>query len=583
MTWSLKLRRCVSLGMAVGLVGGSLLAGGQWAQQHALSLLLGPGARASAVTLHWSRSAGCAEDLSIPLTTADAPGAAPVEMTAGRMWFTYDFPALLRKRLILPRVVIEDARFDVTNTALRDRHAANPAGTDAKAPHVLQHTPDRDPWLSELQQQLESLEREQFLDGTQVAVDTAMVSEQWRAECANIVEQAQRILAEARDIQNQLTTMNNVLRNEGQVVASRQRLAALKASLVAMKSDLARAERTVRERQSNLREALLIEKNSLRDQGLAYQAPPADQLAATTIETWIAGCLREPLQVGRLLQHMLDKPYLHTAAQRGSTWRTFDARTAEVAVRSARISGELATAGSMAPFVALGSFEMLPHLLAGPAERVPELAQWRMSVDAAQARYSISARSEAPGTGTMQLSLASSGPGEIRVRGEIAEGNFSQPGTGQLRLQQWLAAGADHLPGSDRSSSEPLLAELIDTALSDSSSIPPAVEFRLSGSLDQPAAAIDAQSGRWLSARLAEDATRRVAQGFEAAAERLEARIHRDLNEQNRTVAVGRNDTLQRLDQELSELRAIEASVLQSLQQRSGAQFARQPQFEVLQ
>ena len=573
MRWTKNIWRWSSLGLAVTAIGGGLMFGKHYAEKHALTAVMGPGAHASAIKLHWPHRAGCAENVVIPLAGPDDPGFSTVELSAGRLWFSYDLPALLRKHLVLPRVVIEDALIQART--IPEVQSASRGSASATSDEVRAAAK----WLTELRGRMALLEQEKFVSGTQVAVDTAMLSEQWRTEFSSMHDRAQRILSEARDIQQQLAALDNVLRHEGRVIASRDRLEVLKAALTGMKSELSRSDRTLRDQQSRIREALLVEKNSMLRQGVAYRSPAAGDVAEDAVKLWLANCLAEPAQVSRLLADMIHKPYAARPSHRGADIRYPTRPTPDLSVVSAKLSGNILLDDNTMPFSATCSFRRMPvdqGRESTDADDAVDDARWQVSVGSSLACMSLEGFSLDARAGRSKIEMHSTAPGQIQAECEMSPSTMR--GTGELQLRQWLsqASGVDEL--KTVLAQQPLLLELIAQSLVSPENVPEVVQFGFSGSINDPELEIDDDASRWLADELTRLASERVAQHYDAAAQKLDATIHRDLDAMTRSVAIGRDQALQYLNQLIDELRVVQISILDNLQQRSGAHFARQPE-----
>ncbi len=101
-------------------MAGGAYAGKRYAEQHMLATVLGSGVHADSVQWHWRQAAGCAEHVEIPLPHATDAHDQPLQLYAPKLWFVYDQAALLRKRFILPRVVMEDVVISTANDRLLD-------------------------------------------------------------------------------------------------------------------------------------------------------------------------------------------------------------------------------------------------------------------------------------------------------------------------------------------------------------------------------------------------------------------------------------------------------------------------------
>lgn len=570
MKWMRTLWRWSSLGLSVAALGGIALAGKHWAELHALEAVMGQGAHSAPLTIHWGYSAGCAENVSIPLA---APGDSPTgsRLSARRMWFTYELPALLRKRVVLPRVVFEEAHIVAESlpSALRSVSAADQASG---------HDPRLD-WIEELHRRTATLESDQFVSGTQVAVDTAMLSEQWQANFVDVHSRAQRIVTEAKDIQQELVAMDNPLRQEAKVIASRERLEVLKAELAGLKSSLLKTDKTLREQHSRIREALLTEKRALHETGSSYRSEPASELAETTIHRWLAACLNEPVQYSVLLGELICSPFRHAEGARGSDIRHLGPQTAQFAAGSAKIAGDISFGGSgapslhRAPFTASGSFQVLPCAKVRADGTRIEPAHWQMAVGRAMNCISLEGKSRNAREGVAEIQLESSAPGQIEAACRVSRRDVA--GTAQVQLREWLAAHVETTATDQTASDDPLVRELLEAALGQLEPAPEEINFRFALQAGATRLTLEDKDTRWLAEQLAEAASAHVAKKYEAAIEKLDAHILAELDAMNRAVAISYNEETQHLQQLLQELKLLQADVMNNLAQRAGSEFAR--------
>lgn len=577
MKWIETFWRWSSLGISVAALAAVGVAGKQWAEQHALEAVLGSGARTDALTMHWAYSAGCAENVRFPLS-ADKELQGSSQLTARRMWFSFDLPALLRKRLILPRVIIEDAHLIAARSQAGSHADAVP--TDAK----LDAAPLA--WLHDLHSQTASIDQERFVSGTQVAIDTAMLAQQWQANFGDVHSRAGRIIAEAKDIQQELAEMDNPLRHEARVVASRGRLEELKAELAGLKNSLLKTDKVLREQQSRIREGLLIEKRALQDAAEKFQAPPAAALAELTIHNWLAACIDEPTQYSIVLSQLMCSPFRHSQSVRGSDVRHVDSLTAQFAARSAKIAGDISLLGPEslpihhAPFTASGSFQMVASSGAEGSEDGGTKARWQMSVGRSLNCICLEGEARKAAAGVAEISLESTAAGQIEAECEVADSDVE--GKAEVRLREWLGERS-HVAALNRTlSDDRLVRELLDSALTDLDQVPEAIDFRFTRRSGAAQVEFDQHTADWLADELAKAASAHVAKKYDAAIEKLEAHVLSELEAINRAVAVSYNAETQHLQQLLQELKVLQADVMNHLAQRAGSEFARKSAGDVV-
>lgn len=569
MKWLHSLWRWSSLGFSVAALAGIALAGKHWAEQHAIEAVLGPGTHHDSLTLHWAHSAACADNVRIPLSETDR-ASTKAQLSARRMWFTYDLPSLLRKRVVLPRVIIEDAHIVSTGMPRIQQAATAEVGAAFHS--------DSLPWIEQLHEQTAALESEQFIAGTQVARDTAALHEQWQGKFADVHHRARNILAEAKEIQHELAALDNPLRQEAKVLASRGRLETLRAELAGLKNALSKADKVLRDQQSRIRETLLIEKRSLREAGAAFQLPPANELAEHTVNHWLTFSMAEPAQYSILLSDLICRPFRHAETRRGENLRHVDPLTTEFAAMSAKIAGDISISGPgtlpvhRAPFTASGSFAVLP---CGSAKNVAagQRSRWQMSVGRSLNCISLEGRSLNAHAGIAQISLESSAAGQIEATCEVDKGTAA--GNAKVRLRQWLGDRSHVTAVNQRLNMAPLVQELLEIALSDLEPAPKEIDFLFKTEGGATRVTFDEEGTQWLADGLTRAASSHVAEKYDSAIEKLDAHVSFELQAMNRALAVSHNAETQHLQQLLQEMKVLQAEVINSLSQRSGAEFAR--------
>ena len=576
MRWRVRVRRWGALGFTVTALASGLWFAKHWAESRVLATVLGPQAQASAIKVHWLHTAACAENVSIPFAPLHNSKDSAFELNAERLWFTYDFPALLRKRLVIPRVIIEDALIEPSSLEHNRGMPLVSAGSSERSSVSTSSSA----WLAKLRGQIESLEQTGFVNGTQVAVDADMLTEQWRAEFADARDRAQRILREARDIQQQIAELDNVLRHEGQVLISRDRLEALRLTLVAMKGDLTKSDRKLRDQQSRLREALLIEKTALCDRGADFRASDGSEPARAVVEHWLATCFRQPAQLNRILVEMLNTPNQAEVIRRGADIRFTEQPKADLSVLSTKMSGMIELGKDRLPFEAIGGFSTNASTSARASQL--EEAHWQMSVGGLADCVCVDAHTLDARAGGVHVSVHSTAPGQIS-----AECNLDHQvmrGSGQFQLRQWITQTScsqdicGHI--ARQTEGHQMMTELIDQAISDLDAVPEVIHFRISGSVAAPHIEPDERATTWLSNELTRLASERVGHCYAAAAEKLDQRINRDVEVLNHYVATARSEAVQYISRMLDELRIVQANVLNDVQQRADVNFARRIQNE---
>lgn len=578
MRWLRGVRGWGSLAAAVTAMVACSIAGKQYVERHLLSAVLGNGSEARQFQFHWLRAAGCAEDVDIPLTQASVSNAMPLQLHAEQLWFVYDQSALLRKRLVLPRVVIDDAVISASSSGALPRPPIDYEGDDSSVT-VPSKPWCAQPWCDELLSLVSNLSSEKFVRGRQVSIDTDMLAERMQAHFANVHGQAERLLSEARDIQQQLAALDNLLRHERQVIASRERLEHLKGSLVTLKSHLARVDRMLNEEQARVRSAMLTEKQALQVSGQQFKLPSASKLAHSTLQAMLMHCLREPAQYSLVLTNLMNKPFAAQQPSRGSNLRHIDSSLSVFEVSSARLTGTLDMGGNVLPFTAAGSFRILPGPRAIATNQTSEGARWQMSIGEGTKKIALEAHSRHATQGSAYVVVRASAPGRIQAKCDVVASSINGSGTAEFR--PWLSQG-EHDQSVNALTSSDTIRELIVQALSAAERAPEVVEFKFDELATEPNVKVDDEAVDWLAQALDDSSSHTVAQHYENAASKLELHVQQRLETISRNVALSRNEAEQHLNQQLDELRKLQVNVINNLQQRTGTDFARQPSSEIL-
>ena len=616
------------LGLAVAAVAGGAYAGKRYAEQNMLAAMLGSGVRAESVQWHWRQAAGCAEQVEIPLANAKDANDQTLQLYAPKLWFVYDQAALLRKRFILPRVVIEDAVISTSTDRLLSGEMVDidfgadaqldglvelPSGsTSSEAPalgegkgspsnaqssmlYTSKATGLAMPWLDQLQSLCESLLSDQSIQGRQVAVDADMLSERIQDYLGDRRTQAQRLVAEARDVQQQLVNMDNVLR-QPQLNEVARRLEQIKDQLVKLKKDIQSSGKLLDDQQSRLMSSLLTEKKQLLLSADQYQAPLGNEMAQAVLAQIVKDRLAQPARAVIVLADLMRKPLDASSMERGQAMRRLDPQQPEFAAQLARISGKLEIDGSTWPFEAQGKFEVSKatgHMETGAAvEPMQESAakstnsgsaQWRMSIEAQPHSWQLEgdcSRVDGPCSITLtekdaqSLSLTCmvdrtgvSGHGQLGWQCLVGNVDASAGQTGE---QLGAAMAASYR-------SEALLRKLLSEALVVDEQIPKMLEFEVKQLPSLSDCRLSEATIAWLGMRLQMSATACLADVYRQTARQLDSAIATKISDQKGMTATLRNDAEQYISAQQDELRRIQATVNSLMEQQQPNYFARQP------
>ena len=610
------------LGLAVAAVAGGAYAGKRYAEQNMLASMLGSGVRAQSVQWHWRQAAGCAEQVEIPLDNAKDSHDQALQLYAPKLWFVYDQAALLRKRFILPRVVIEDAVISTSSDRALSGEIVDvdfgpgvDLGDLVELPSVTESDPQlvstsqhtlavtepalqfvskpsglAMPWLDQLQTLYESVLSDKSIRGRQVAIDADMLGERMQDFFGDRRSQAQRLVSEARDIQLQLSSMDNVLR-QPQLQEVVRRLEQIKEQMFKLKKDIQSSGKLLDDQQSRVLSALLIEKKQLIQQADDYQAPTGNELSAVVLAQLVKDQLGQPARAVILLADVMRKPLDVSSLERGQSVRYLDPQQPEFAARSAKISGKLEIDGLAWPFSAEGKFELFSGVDDGADVELdkPEQtassgnAQWRMHIQAQPQSWEL--EGECPRLdGPCSITLSTAKSNDLRMVCKVERAEVS--GAGQLDLRHLLsltdASGSDASPArmamlAAGYRAEPLLRKMMSQALVIDDQTPEKLGFEV----QQLPAISDCQLADpaidWLGTRLQAVATSFMSDAYRQAAVQLEGVIASKLSDQKGMTATLRNDTEQFISAQLEEMRRIQATVNSLMEQQQPNYFARQP------
>lgn len=608
------------LGLAVAAVAGGAFAGKRYAEQHMLATVLGSGVHAESMQWHWRQAAGCAEHVEIPLPHATDTHDHALQLYAPKLWFVYDQAALLRKRFILPRVVIEDALISTaTDRLLTDEVVDIDFGLGVELGDLVEQpndtTPDTKsansvevsagnieaastyatngsglalPWLDQLQALCESVVSNKTIQGRQVSIDADMLSERVQAYFADSRTQAQKLVAEARDLQQQLVNMDNVLR-QPQLTEISRRLEQVSEQLIRLKVDIVHSGKSLDDEHSRIRSALLIEKTQLLRQADEYAAPAADAVADAILTHMVKDQLRQPARAVVLMADLMRKPLTATASMRGQQLRFLEEQQPEFAARSARISGKAEIGDHAWPFKAEGSFELMASPSAqksdtgtdsvADSEQTDGHSQWHMTIDAQPDAWQLDGQCPSI-DGPCTVTLASSSTTGLSMSCEVQQATIS--GKGQIGLRELIGtAGATVRNGegfAESYRSPMLLRRLMTDALVVDDQTPELIEFEAAELEQLTNKQLSQAAVEWLSARIQQVATVAMADIYRQAAMQLDKLILSKLTEHKGLVATLRNDAEQYVGSQQDELRRIQASVNSLIEQRqANYYFARQP------
>lgn len=625
---SRSLRGWCGLGLAVAAVAGGAYASKRYAEQHMLSSVLGSGVHAQSVTWHWRQSAGCAEQVEIPLPYATDDHDQALQLYAPKLWFVYDQAALLRKRFVLPRVVIEDAIIsnankrqlaqqivdidfgpsvdmaDLSDLSSMFELPNNPSSGDSDTMAYSTDQPDLPvakasgrtlKWLDTIQSLCDSMQDDKTLLGRQVACDADMLSERIQAEYANSRLQAQQLIAEARDLHQQVANTDNVLR-QPRLAEFVRRLEIIREELKRLKSDVDHSDKRLDEQHSRLRSALLIEKKQLLRQAEEYQAPPALEVAEAFLAQMVNDRLLVPNRAVVLMADLMRKPLDAMSAGRGEQMRYLDHEQPELAARSASIVGKMDIDGAKWPFKAQGSFEVLtavgdeqssqdtPESLA--TFRPSGSSKWQMTIDTQAGEWQLDGQCPRV-DGPCAVKLTSAATDGLNLECEVIESKTVAKG--QINFKQLVQTPDDMSQLAHEFASsyrcESLIRQLMMKSLVADDSTPKLLEFNSAptdlpgGPTGQPSACqMQGEAIDWLSNRMQAAATTTIAEMCRQASGRLETLIAARLTDQKGMAATLRRDAEQYVVAQQEELRRIQASVNGMMEQmQTNNYFARQP------
>ncbi len=227
----------------------------------------------------------------------------------------------------------------------------------------------------QLQTLCDSTTNDKAIQGRQVSIDADMLSERVQGYFADSRVQAQKLVAEARDMQQQLVDMDNVLR-QPQLTEISRRLEQINEQLIKLKVDIGHSGKSLDEEHSRLRSALLVEKTQLLRQADEYTAPSAQEVAQTILIDMVNRQLDQPVRAVVIMADLMRKPLDATASGRGQPIRHRDQQQPEFAARSARMRGKAEIGDKAWPFEAEGSFELsASSALAASSEREPAVIE----------------------------------------------------------------------------------------------------------------------------------------------------------------------------------------------------------------
>lgn len=569
MTAASQLRSVASLVVAVAIMIGLGLMGKRWIEQNALTSVLGPGASAIALKLHLKHNAGCAEDVRLSLTTSNDPGLSRFStLKARRLWFTYDLNALLGKRLRLKHVVMDDVLIDcidpvrgTSETLASKSNAVSDRATDSDWPALIRRTVcdlRQDRHLTQLKSHGLAEEMVRF----------------WQAEAEKTEERAKSLLEEARQIQATLYGLDNPLRHEPLVITSGARLESLSGELDRMLNEFANVDKRLRSQQSDVRRALLEDKEALKGQGEKLGLPAVHPYAKEKMSDWIRACMNESTAYVGLMATIINKPFHSATRTRGRDIRHAHENTFETSVESAKIVGEIQEAGLKLPFSASGSFQVFHRVVTANENLTREGSHWQMSIGYDPEIHWLEGRSLETRSGTASIKSKSTTVGQLEAEYILAPTEIS--GSGKVQLRQWLASHTKDAPND---------AELIPISYGDSpgdrriilDKAPDILEFQFRGVASEIDISFEPDVVDWLAVELEASAAHCVAQEHVAAIDRLTNRVESELHALQRSAYDSQDRAQALLKQAREGLKIIRIGIEQSWVERNGNLSARQP------
>ena len=630
------LRGWCGLGLAVVAVAGGAYAAKRYAEQHMLAAVLGSGVHADAVQWHWRQSTGCAENVEIPLTYAKDGRDQSLQLYAPKLWFVVDQAAMLRKRFILPRMVIEDAiissncesmiagevvdidfgtgvelpgveipsvempgaempnggRSGVTEVDVAQIDVGRAGVNSGDAPIATQtRTSGRPlPWLDQLQGNCEGVLSDKAVNGRQVSIDADMLSERMQAYFAESRAQAQRLLSEARDNQQQLVNMDNVLR-QPQLMDVGRRLEQINDQLIKLKIDIGHTGKVLDEEQSRVKSALLVERKQLNQLADEYRAATGREVAVEILTQLLRDQLNQPRRAVVLMADIMRRPMERQGTTRGQQMRLADSSQPELAANSVSISGKMEIEGRAWPFTSQGKFAVMPADAVRPADSASAQdssssgasaprgsSQWQMSIQTERQNWQLAG--ELAGRDEVCTILLTDKDMTLRVNCQVDKTHVS--GVGQMALRDFMS-DAERVSKLIKSMAadyraEPMLARLMNEAMSIDEHTPERVEFTAAELGQSSDCVVSGDAIDWLGGRLSQAATGCMANCYRQAAVQLESVIARKLVDQKNMAATLRKDSEQFIAAQQDELRRIQATVNSLIEQRQTSyHFARQP------
>ncbi len=632
MRWARSLGSWCSLGVTIAAVVAGASYGKRYVERQLIASTLGGDATRSKLQVHWSRSAGCIEDIHVPLPYSYDLHNGALSLHADKLWFVFDQSELLRKRLVLPKVVIEDAVIatdfasDASTENLEVEFELEPSfdlgestSPTSEAQPTAHAASAKDEWIRNVEAFWAELSSEKFVTGRQVSVDAGMLSEHMRAHFENLHQQAIRILNEARDIQQYLASLDNILRHEQQVIASRERLEQLRAGLVGLKTEVTRADRALADEQARIRSALLVEKEELKRRSETHEETSARSIASAAIEHALKSSLEKPIQYATLLSSMMSRPLANSHHGRGQDLRGHLSSMPELAIGSVKISGAIESSGRPIPFTASGDVKVMPvdpdGIDLASYQAMGDKAQWQMSIGDSDRLVELKAtgnnlsrehrkgfqstfdiRSQDCGQLQMQGAMSwLNNDGREETLQPISPSSHVEPTSaassnalhmqahGSLNFREWVSDQNVRRVMMQNPSLDDVAKDCLAQALArEDAETPETLRFLGESLSSEPELELSSEAVDWLGNKVTELATARSRQLYLNAADRLATHIDQKMLELQRDVVMMRNSADTFLNQQMDELRRLQSAINLNLQQRAGTHFARQPSNEVI-
>lgn len=282
----------------------------------------------------------------------------------------------------------------------------------------------------------------------------------------------------------------------------------------------------------------------------------------------------EPSTYAELLASIISKPFQGASRGRGNDIRHSQMNAADIAVESAKIVGEIQKNSHKISFLATGKFDVVNRFATSDENLSSEGANWRMSIGSDPESLSLEGTSLEARSGRTSVKANSGAAGKLQAEFVFESGGVN--GSGNLGLREWLSSRNSAFLETAEKLDVGLVIPL-DDKLIDTEEAPEQIAFRFQGTASEMHISLEPDSSNWLATQLETNAAHCVEQEYLAAIERLTARVESDLLTLQRSAYDARDRAQSRLKQAREELKSIRLDINQSLAERSGTRYARQP------